>query len=160
SRVCNLSLLLLTGLPILSILQLMGGIDPELMLSGFAGIGLTMLGIASVSILFSTLLKKPRDAISLTYLFLLAYGAGASLGLIFTRHPAMGTPIWFGEDPPTLRNVVFVVNAGNPISAIAEIVSAMNNGVNRAGVRSNLATELPGILSRYAWFHLGLMTVC
>ncbi|HZZ81205.1 MAG TPA: ABC transporter permease subunit [Gemmataceae bacterium] len=160
SRLGNLTLLLLTGLPILSILQLMGGVDPELMLSGFAGIGLTMLGIASVSIFFSTLLKKPRDAISMTYLFLLAYGTTASLGLAFSSSPLLQTPIWFGDDPPTLRDVVFVANTGNPINAIAEVVTAMNNGVNRAGVRSNLAAELPGILSRYAWFHLGLCAGC
>src|SRR5262249_45248666 len=51
SRVANMTLLLLTGLPILSILQFLGGVDSQLMLAGFAGTGLTILGIASVGIL-------------------------------------------------------------------------------------------------------------
>src|SRR5579871_3158497 len=73
SRLANMTLLLLTGLPILSVLQFMGGVDADLMLAGFAGTGLTMLGLASVSILMSTLLKRPRDAIALTYLLLIIY---------------------------------------------------------------------------------------
>jgi ABC-type transport system involved in multi-copper enzyme maturation permease subunit len=157
SRLANMTLLLLTGLPILSILQLMGGVDPELMLAGFAGVALTMLGIASISILFSTLLKKPRDAISVTYLFLLAYGSVASVAL---NLPGlwMLTPIWFGQDPPTVRDAIVVLNAGNPITAIGEVIRAIEGG-NR-GARTNLATELPGILTRYAWFHLALSAFC
>jgi ABC-type transport system involved in multi-copper enzyme maturation permease subunit len=159
SRLANLTLLLLTGLPVLSILQLIGGVDPQLMLAGFAGIGLSMLGIASVSILFSTLFKKPRDAISLTYLFLLAYASVTSFAVVMHRHPALNVPIWFGEEAPTLRDAVLVLNAGNPITAVADVVMAIN-GVNRAGARTNLAAELPGILTRYAWFHLALSVVC
>ncbi len=158
SRLANMTLLLLTGLPILSILQLMGGVDPELMLAGFAGVGLTMLGIASISILFSTLFKKPRDAISVTYLFLLTYCGISTIALAF-RGPLSLTPIWFGEDPPTLRDAIAVLNAGNPIAAIADVVSAIN-GMNRAGARTNLGAELPGILTRYTWFHLVLAAIC
>src|SRR5207247_2621258 len=50
SRLANITLFVLTGLPILSILQFVGGVDAELMLYGFAGTGLTMVGIASISI--------------------------------------------------------------------------------------------------------------
>jgi ABC-type transport system involved in multi-copper enzyme maturation permease subunit len=157
SRLANMTLLLLTGLPILSILQLMGGVDPELMLAGFAGVGLTMLGIASISILFSTLMKKPRDAISVTYLFLLAYGSVATVPLIIPGTWVM-MPIWFGENPPTLRDAIQVLNAGNPIAAIRDVIVAIEGG-NR-GARTNLAAELPGILTRYTWFHLALSAFC
>ena len=157
SRLANMTLLLLTGLPILSILQLMGGVDPELMLAGFAGVALTMLGIASISILFSTLLKKPRDAISVTYLFLLAYGSIATTALVIPGG-WMLTPIWFGENPPTVRDAVLVANAGNPITAIGDVIRAIGGG-NR-GARTNLAAELPGILTRYTWFHLALSAFC
>jgi ABC-type transport system involved in multi-copper enzyme maturation permease subunit len=159
SRLANMSLLLLTGLPILSILQLMGGVDPELMLGGFAGVGLTMLGIASISILFSTLFKKPRDAISVTYLFLLAYGSVASIALSCYWHPQALTPIWFGADPPTVRDAIMALNAGNPIAAIAQVAKAID-GRNFAGAPTNLGAELPGILRRYAWFHLVLAAIC
>jgi ABC-type transport system involved in multi-copper enzyme maturation permease subunit len=159
SRLANLTLLLLTGLPVLSILQLIGGVDPQLMLAGFAGIGLTMLGIASVSILLSTLFKKPRDAISLTYLFLLAYASLTSFGAFIASHPALSLPVWFGDDPPTLRDAILVLDAGNPISAVTNVVRAIS-GRTRFGARTNLATELPGILTRYAWFHLVLSLTC
>jgi len=35
SRYCNLGLLVLTGLPVLSLAQFMGGVDPDLVLAGF-----------------------------------------------------------------------------------------------------------------------------
>jgi ABC-type transport system involved in multi-copper enzyme maturation permease subunit len=159
SRLANLTLLLLTGLPVLSILQLIGGVDPQLMLAGFAGIGLTMLGIASISILLSTLFKKPRDAISLTYLFLLAYASLTSFGGFIASHPALSLPVWFGDDAPTLRDAILVLDAGNPISAVTDVVRAIG-GRTRFGARTNLATELPGILTRYAWFHLVLSLIC
>src|SRR5262249_46391325 len=73
SRLANLTLFLLTGLPILSFMQFLGGIDPNLVLAGFAVTGLTMLGIGGVGILYSTWLKRPRDAIALTYLFVIVY---------------------------------------------------------------------------------------
>src|SRR5207244_758429 len=82
SRLANMTLFLLTGLPILSVLQFMGGVDADLMLAGFAGTGLTMLGLACVSILASTLFQKPRDAIGVTYLLIIAYIA---LGTLFKR---------------------------------------------------------------------------
>ena len=159
SRLANLTLLLLTGLPVLSILQLIGGVDPQLMLAGFAGIGLTMVGIASISILLSTLFKKPRDAISLTYLFLLAYASLSSFGAFLSSHPALSLPVWFGDDPPTLRDAILVLDAGNPISAVTDVVRAIN-GRTRFGARTSLGTELPGILTRYAWFHLVLSLIC
>ncbi|MBI1830295.1 MAG: ABC transporter permease, partial [Planctomycetes bacterium] len=82
SRLANMTSLLVTGLPILSILQLVGGVDSELMLMGFAGTGLTMLGVGSVSILCSVLFQRPRDAIGISYVCLVAYGALATVGAI------------------------------------------------------------------------------
>ena len=39
SRLANMTLFLLTGLPILSVLQFLGGVDVQLMLAGFLGTG-------------------------------------------------------------------------------------------------------------------------
>jgi hypothetical protein len=52
-RLAQLSLVILTGLPILGFLQLLGGVDPNLLLVGFAGTALTMLSLASLGILNS-----------------------------------------------------------------------------------------------------------
>ena len=161
SRLANMTLLLLTGLPILSILQFVGGVDPQLMLAGFAAIALTMLGLASFSILLSTLLQKPRDAISLTYLSLIAYLglASVSLGMERSGAPFMNEPIWFGEAAPTLRDASNVLNAGNPIAAVTDVIMAIE-GRNRTRGLTSLAARLPDILTRYAWFHLSLALVC
>ena len=159
SRLANMSLLLLTGLPILSILQFIGGVDPGLMLAGFAAIVLSMLGIGSLSILLSTLFKKPRDAISLTYLMLIAYGALATFALTMSFGPWGMRPLWFGDDPPsfipTVGEVSGVLNAGNPLAAIVVLGNAIGG---RGG--GNLATVLPVVLERYAWFHLSVTVVC
>ncbi len=155
SRLLNITLLLLTGLPILSILQLLGGIDTELMISGFAILGLTMLGLACLGILLSTLFKKPRDAISLTYLLLIAYVAIGCFAIGISGAQFMATPIWFGTNPPTLRDAVRWLNAGNPLMVVVEVIQAISGMGGR-----RLAAELPSILSRYAWAHLSMSAVC
>jgi ABC-type transport system involved in multi-copper enzyme maturation permease subunit len=154
SRLANLTLFLLTGLPILSILQFVGGVDTQLMLFGFAGTGLTMLGIASVSILFSTLFKKPRDAIGLSYLFIVAYGSLATLGkwLVEMGAPFMTDKMWYGDRGPSLADVSDWINTGNPIAALVDIKKAI------AG--ASLAADLPVLLTNYAYFHGILSLVC
>jgi ABC-type transport system involved in multi-copper enzyme maturation permease subunit len=78
SRLGNLGLLVLTGLPVLGLVQLWGGVDPSLVLAGFAATLATMLSLGSLSLLNSVLKKRPVDALWSTYLqvgaFLLAGG--------------------------------------------------------------------------------------
>jgi ABC-type transport system involved in multi-copper enzyme maturation permease subunit len=151
SRMANMTLFLLTGLPILSILQFMGGVDSELMLAGFAGTGLTMLGLASVSILCSTLFQKPRDAIGMTYLLMITYVA---LGALFKSMatPLGKEPIWNIPFSPTWDGLSEVVNAGNPLAAIFDIQFAMRQGT--------LATKIPELLTNFVWFHVVLTLIC
>jgi ABC-type transport system involved in multi-copper enzyme maturation permease subunit len=154
SRLANITLFLLAGLPVLSILQFVGGVDTQLMLFGFAGTGLTMLGIASVSILFSTLYKKPRDAIGWTYLVIVAYVSLATLGKILAESRVffMSEKLWYGDSGPSLADVSEWINAGNPLAAIEEIRKAIN--------RASLAADLPALLTTYAYFHGVLALVC
>src|SRR6266851_7675252 len=94
SRVLGLVLLVLTGLPILSLLQLWGGVDPDLLLSGFAASGLTILSLAGLSILCSVYTKRPRDAIVLTYLIVVAYlGISSMSRWLLTTPRTGGVPI-------------------------------------------------------------------
>src|SRR5262249_7626029 len=66
ARAGNLALFVLTGLPILSLMQFFGGIDPGLLLVSFAATALTAASLAGLSILNSVLRRKARDAIVLT----------------------------------------------------------------------------------------------
>src|SRR5436305_716445 len=51
ARVTNTALLLVAGLPVLSVLQFQGGIDPELLLCALAALAVTQASIAVLSIL-------------------------------------------------------------------------------------------------------------
>jgi ABC-type transport system involved in multi-copper enzyme maturation permease subunit len=63
SRLAILGLFVLTGLPILSFLQFLGGVDPNLVAAGFIFTAFIAVGEAGVSILLSVTSEKARDAI-------------------------------------------------------------------------------------------------
>lgn len=73
SRLTHLSLFLLTGLPILTLLQFLGGMDPNLVLASFIANGMTMLGLAAVSIVCSVYAERPLSAMIYAYLGAAAY---------------------------------------------------------------------------------------
>ena len=152
SRLANLVLLVLTGLPLLSFLQFLGGVDPNLVLAGFAVTAITIAGVAGVSILCSVTCKKPRDAIALAYMAVVAYYAVSVvllLAVTFDRTLA-AQPIWFGDDPPTFMEAVDIYNTGNLVSLLAAVTSAGSGG--------GLAMALPLLIGHYALFH-GLLAV-
>jgi ABC-type transport system involved in multi-copper enzyme maturation permease subunit len=64
ARIGNLMLFLITGLPVLSLIQFFGGIDPAILLLSFAATGLTMLGLIGISMIQSVQRKRVRDATS------------------------------------------------------------------------------------------------
>src|SRR5207253_2813752 len=118
SRLANLSLLVLTGLPILGFLQFLGGVDPNLVAASFAGTILTMVSLACLSILNSVLTRRARDAIALTYLAAVGYLAlsGASWWLL---NPDWKLASWPAKESPVqLEDVVHIFSAGNPIALI------------------------------------------
>ena len=151
ARVLNLTILLLAGLPILALLQVVGGVDPGLLFAGFAATLLTMFSLAGMSILSSVVTRRSRDAIALTYLLPLVYHLLASLTLILQAWPPgwgnwPSTSAW--NSPVTLRDLVHWLNAGNLPYAFSQL----------AGPRTILDRVLPGILLNYFLFHglLGL----
>jgi ABC-type Na+ efflux pump permease subunit len=158
SRYCNLALLVLTGLPVLSLTQFMGGVDPDLVLAGFAITGITMASLASLSILQSVYAKKPRDAIVLTYLGALAYLGLSSLCMILSIPAAPFTTIWgFGIPLPfdwgdlTVGGVVETLNAGNLFVLYYHLTVALAS-------KNTFADELLGLLRNYTIFH-GVVTL-
>src|SRR5205809_664488 len=70
---------MLAAVPVLSLLQLLGGVDPVLGLAGFLATGVTMLSLAGLSIISSVQLRRARDAIISTYLVALLYLAFSGL---------------------------------------------------------------------------------
>src|SRR5208282_5800933 len=78
ARLAHVAMVLLTGLPVLALLQLLGGVDPNLLLMAFALTGLTMLSLGSLSILFSVLCKTGLSAVFDTYFLTGLYLVGSS----------------------------------------------------------------------------------
>jgi ABC-type transport system involved in multi-copper enzyme maturation permease subunit len=73
ARLANLILLVLTGLPILSLFEFLGGVDPNLVVAGFVTTGMTVLSLGSMSILISVLARTALSALIQTYLWVLLY---------------------------------------------------------------------------------------
>jgi len=95
SRLAQLALVVLAGLPILGLLQFFGGVDPNLLLAAFAATGLTMLSLTSLSLLLSVYCKTAWDAIFRTYLVaaLLALVSGILGGIVGRPVFSFGNPI-------------------------------------------------------------------
>lgn len=144
ARLANLTLLVLTGLPILSFLQFLGGVDPDLVLAGFAATGMTMLSLASLSIFNSVLVRKTRDAIVFTYLEFAAYLAVSGLSWLalipdFGLANLPSTDWW--TSPITVTDLVYGINSGNLVAALIRLF-----GVTRMD-------EIAVMLRNYAIFH-------
>ena len=67
ARMLHVAVFLAIGLPVMSLLSLFGGVDPSLVMLSFAGSFTTAFFLASLAVLASTLGRKVRDAISMTY---------------------------------------------------------------------------------------------
>lgn len=151
SRLAYLTLLLLTGLPVLGFLQFLGGVDPQLVLAGFAATGLAMLSLASLSILNSVIVAKPRTAILLTYI-------EAALYLVVSR------VLW--EMSPA-NALVSGLNTGNILTALSRLREAAQMAAFASPVAptvtttvGGMTTVLPRLLLEYTLFHLGVTVVC
>jgi ABC-type Na+ efflux pump permease subunit len=155
SRLLNLSLLLLAGVPILAFLQFLGGVDIGVVMAGFVATGLTMFSLAGLSMLNSVLCRRARDAIVMTYLMTFAYlllanGAWLLKVIIGTLGwwPGLltfpSTATW--DSPVTVGDLVDWFNAGN----IAYGVFRLGRG---AGATAVFEQELPIVLGGYAAFH-------
>jgi ABC-type transport system involved in multi-copper enzyme maturation permease subunit len=154
ARLLNLLFVVLAGLPILALMQFLGGVDPGLLAAAFAGTALTMLGLAAVSILFSTLVRRSRDAIVLTYLAVPAYLLVGAVCYLLLQPPSWATfpstDTW--DSPFTLADAVEWFNAGNTVRALQRVFLAYGS--------PTLGDEVATVLGHYALFHGLLTLVC
>ncbi len=149
ARIGNLLLFLLTGLPVLSLIQFFGGIDPAILLMTFAATGLTMLGLVGVSIVQSVQRRKVRDAIILTFVVAIAYEAICTflwLCFMFSSAPGARATI-FGEVLQACQPYLEMFRWGEPIRAIGEVSKAL-------GTTGLTGPALLSLLGEYAAFHL------
>src|SRR5262249_16642706 len=145
SRLANLALFLFTGLPVLSLNLLFGGVSVDLLICGFAATAVTMLSLAALSILQSVYAKRVRDAMIRTYVIMIGYFALWGLILLFREFLRLD-----GQTPAGVFEVIngflAIYNAGNPTVTLYELVTE----VRKAGAFGTKPYEL---LGSYSLFH-------
>jgi ABC-type transport system involved in multi-copper enzyme maturation permease subunit len=167
ARVGNLALFLLTGLPVLSLMQFFGGIDPGFLLVSFAATALTAASLAGLSILNSTMRRRARDAIVLTYFAVFGYAALTGLsvflkfmlihfGKVYTILPAFSFTFaghFFDFGGIDTTDLFDWFNVGNPIFGMINVGQAF--GARVIGYEEVMLDEL----RKYAIWHGLVMAV-
>jgi ABC-type transport system involved in multi-copper enzyme maturation permease subunit len=150
SRLANLALVVLTGLPVLAMLQFLGGVDPNLLLAGFAFTGLSMVSLTGLGILVSVYAHHPRQAILRTYAWALVYLVVSGLSWLLLL-PVLGwatSTLTAGTNPGNLlEEMVSWLNAGNPVAVAVLLWRDVEKGCA-------LDEVIPGALGKYALAHL------
>jgi ABC-type Na+ efflux pump permease subunit len=156
SRLAQLLLLLLTGLPVVCLMQFLGGVDPTLLWGSFAMTGITMISLTALGILVSVYSQHSRQAVLRTYGWATAYLVTSGLSWLLLA-PLLGwasfpsTASW--TSPVTLTDLVTWVNLGNPGAVAFYVVQAVSVG-------RSLDSVLPGAVASYAWWHGLFALVC
>jgi ABC-type transport system involved in multi-copper enzyme maturation permease subunit len=148
SRMLVLTLLMLTGLPILSMVQLFGGINNELLWAGFLASLVLMLSLSSLSICLSVFARSVGESLLKSYLAVAGYflvWGGMHLG------EAMSQP--GSTAAQTLAIVRDVYDWGNPLAAL----TAMREHVALAGTLGDKPWEL---LLQFTIFHGAIILFC
>jgi ABC-type transport system involved in multi-copper enzyme maturation permease subunit len=137
----SLALLLLAGLPVLAMTQFWGGVDPNLVLAGYAVTGVTMLSLAALTVLCSVHARKPHDAVLVTYLLLVVFLLVSLLCRFVQRDSVLGWswPAWVAD--------------GNILIVLYQVRA----GWERESFRD---TTLPTLLLHYGVFHGALTLLC
>jgi ABC-type transport system involved in multi-copper enzyme maturation permease subunit len=94
ARVTNLLMFVFAGLPIVAVLQLFGGIDPNLLLAAFAATVINIIGLSAVAVWLSAILRRARDAIVLTYMLALVYVFGSLMLAALAIAPPFAGAWW------------------------------------------------------------------
>ncbi len=152
SRLVNITFLILTGLPVLSALQFLGGVDPNLTVAGFAVTGLTMASLGGLGIFNSVQCRRPRDAIALTYVGAATYLILSGFAKVLLAVSGVGgysvLPFWTS---PTVQDLADWLAVGNILTALNDLARTVASG-------GRLDTVLPEVLGTYAIFH-GVLAV-
>ena len=140
SRLLDLVLLLLTGLPILSLTQLWGGVDFTVLLWFFAATGAMVLSLAGLSALASVSCRKTRDAVVLTYLAGVAFLVVTGL-------------IWCIPDLILPAKISEWITGGNPVVTIFNLRQEILK-------KTTLQVALPGPLGPFLSTHVLIAVLC
>jgi ABC-type transport system involved in multi-copper enzyme maturation permease subunit len=119
SRMGNLVLLILTGLPVLSLMQFLGGVDPNLVLAGFAATLLTMFSLGGVCMLVSVYARRALGAFVGSYLIAVVYFIITAI-ILFAADP-LGSAwlLWAYAVCQGLVGLLFATAAASELRTVA-----------------------------------------
>ena len=123
ARSIHLGVLVAVGLPIISLLTLFGGVDPNLVMAGFAATFTMAYFVAGLSIFVSTISRRPREAISLSYVLLLFW---LFVPTLITTVMPMGGPLSL-RIYEWIKPVNDWIVATSPIHALFSLGGRMGN---------------------------------
>lgn len=146
-RMTNLLLLLIAGLPVLSVIQLLGGIEPALLLAAYAVVFLTLAGLCGLSMFVSVGAKRVRSAVAMTFLCYVIYLVISAVFPAFRLTLAATWSVSLGGMSIDYDDVERAFCGGNLFVAAVKIMSALDSGTAVADV-------LWPIFQWYAAFHL------
>src|SRR5262249_8487831 len=134
----------------LGMLQFFGGIDPDLVLAGFAATVIVVLSLAAVGIAASVLSRRARDAIALTYLVGVTY---IVISVVIYALSTAGSPLRWTIDvfgyTITSEEVAYPVVCGNPLFMVVYVL-------NR---RASAGLDVFAALGHFALFHTIVIAV-
>lgn len=145
-RLMQLGLLLLVGMPIMSMLVLMGGVDPRVVGLAYLVTMASAFFLASIAVLMSTLSRRVRDAAFASYAIMLAWLILLPLFSAYTRTAPM--PLASPAVSDFLQKVAEALMVIHPMSVV-EISSV-------SFVRVNLGAS---VLFAGLQFGIGLILV-
>jgi ABC-type transport system involved in multi-copper enzyme maturation permease subunit len=138
ARLTYTVVLLLAGLPVLALIQFLGGVDPNRVLASFAATAATMGSLGALGVLVSVHNRTTWDAVFRTYLI-------ATVCLVVTLVlSAVLSALW----PRTLA----WANLGNPVIALVQLEQATRTTAPKA-------SSLGDILLAYCSYHLAAMVL-
>ncbi|MBX7103844.1 MAG: hypothetical protein K1X57_07170 [Gemmataceae bacterium] len=147
ARIGNLIMFLLTGLPVLSIIQMFGGIDPAILLMTFAATACTMFGLVGISLVQSVQRRRVREAVVVTFLISVAYLFLSWFCWFAENVAANFREVAIARAVIAMEPVMKVIRWGDPVWVISEITQIISG----VGARGEALLEL---LAKYASFHL------
>jgi ABC-type transport system involved in multi-copper enzyme maturation permease subunit len=153
ARLANLMLMLLTGLPVVSSLELMGGVEPAMVLAGFGVAAATAVGLGGLSALASVYARRTRSALVLTYLTMVVYLILSTASLALYRTGAAAWVLNLGPVSISGGNLLDGFIAGNPIVQLFNLAVDVARG-------GRVSDTLAYRFRDYALFHSLVGGIC
>jgi hypothetical protein len=147
ARVAQVFMTLFAGLPVLAIMQVMGGIDPVLLSFSFIAAFVTIISAAGLGAWASVMAHSVKAATGWAVCTIIAY-------TLILPYVGFATQLWCGAFPLlptpwgtfTVNDLIEYANSGNLIWITARVGRAVS-------ASGNLADLLAPVLLRYVVFH-------